>query len=355
MDSLTTIAIVTALILANGLFVAAEFAIVGVPRLAIERRARAGERVAAIVGHVIQDGRRRDRYIATAQIGITLSSLGLGMYGEHALAAWLVDHLDATTLPAWVSVHAVASVVAITTLTYFHIVIGEMVPKTFALQHAEKTALAVTPLMMVAQTMWLPLVAGLNALGDRLLRGIGLSQQGASNERYYTPEELQVVIEESQQAGLIRGETGRLIAEIMEFGESTAASIMVPRVRMAAIPIGETPEELVRRIAAAPHTRYPVYRDKPDDVVGFIGVKDLLRLVLAGEAIGQQHVRPLPVVPETTSLDRVLAAMKQDATPIALVVDEFGGTAGIVTLEDLFAEVVPFSGADTAKPAGPPR
>lgn len=341
MDSIIPIAIVTVLIVLNGLFVAAEFAIVGVPRLAIDRRARAGERVASVVRRIIDDNRQRDRYIATAQIGITVSSLGLGMYGEHVLAAWLVRHFEATSLGAWISVHAVASVVSITVLTYFHIVVGEMVPKTFALQHAERTALWVTPFMLVTQTLWLPLVVGLNSAGDWLLRLAGLAQQTSSQERYHSPEELQTVIEESQQAGLIRGETGRLIAEILEFGDSTVSSVMVPRVRMSAIPLGESPDGLASRIARAAHTRYPVYRDQPDDVVGFIDVKTLLSLVLAGEALGAQHVRAIPIVPETTSLDRVLAAMKQDATPLALVVDEFGGTAGIVALEDLFAAVAP--------------
>jgi CBS domain containing-hemolysin-like protein len=343
MDSLIPIVIVALLILMNGLFVAAEFAIVGVPRLAIEKRARAGERVARTVKFVIDDGRRRDRYIATAQLGITISSLGLGMYGEHTLAEWLVHRLEVTGLGAWLSVHAAASVIAVTILTYFHIVVGEMVPKSFALLHAERTTLAVTPPMMVIQTIWRPLVVALNAVGDWMLRLMGLSQQSGSTERYYTPEELQVVIEESQHAGLLRGETGRLIADVLEFGDATAASVMVPRVRMAAIPVGEAPDALAARVARTAHTRYPVYAGTPDNVIGFIGVKDLYRLIVDGLALAEAHIAPMPIVPASTSLDHVLAAMKKDATPMALVVDEFGGTAGLVTLEDLFGELMPES------------
>jgi CBS domain containing-hemolysin-like protein len=354
MDSLIPIVIVAVLILLNGLFVAAEFAIVGVPRLAIEKRARAGERVARTVKYVIDDGRRRDRYIATAQLGITISSLGLGMYGEHTLAEWLVHRLEVSELGAWLSVHAAASVIAVTILTYFHIVVGEMVPKSVALQHAERTTLAVTPPMMVIQTIWRPLVVALNAVGDWMLRLMGLSQQSGSAERYYTPEELQVVIEESQHAGLLRGETGRLIADVLEFGDATAASVMVPRVRMAAIPVGEEPEALAARLARTAHTRYPVYAGTPDNVIGFIGVKDIYRLIVDGVALAEAHVTPMPIVPAGTSLDHVLAAMKKDATPMALVVDEFGGTAGLVTLEDLFGELMPESGGAAGAPAPRP-
>ena len=343
MDSLIPIAIVAMLILLNGLFVAAEFAIVGAPRLAIEKRARAGERVARTVKYVIDDGRRRDRYIATEQLGITISSLGLGMYGEHTLAEWLVHRLEISGLGAWLSVHAAASVLAVTILTYFHIVVGEMVPKSVALLHAEQTTLAVTPPMMVIQTIWRPLVVALNAVGDWMLRLMGLSQQSGSAERYYTPEELQVVIEESQHAGLLRGETGRLIADVLEFGDATAASVMVPRVRMAAIPVGEEPAALAARLARTAHTRYPVYAGTPDNVIGFIGVKDIYRLIVDGLALAEAHVAPMPIVPASTSLDHVLVAMKKDATPMALVVDEFGGTAGLVTLEDLFSELMPES------------
>lgn len=341
MDSLLPVAVVALLILLNGLFVAAEFAIVGVPRLAIDRRARAGQRVARTVKHVIDDGRRRDRYIATAQLGITISSLGLGMYGEHTLAEWLIGRLEVTGLAAWLSVHAVASVIAVTVLTYFHIVIGEMVPKTFALQYAERTALAVTPPMLLIQTLWFPLVVGLNSVGDWMLRLAGLSQQTQSDERYYSPEELQVVIEESQHAGLIKGETGRLIADVIEFGDVTAESVMVPRVRMAAIPLGATPDQLAARVTRAAHTRYPVYGVTPDNVVGYIGVKDVYRLIVEGRTLVEADVRQVPIVPARASLDLVLGAMKKDATPIALVVDEFGGTAGMVTIEDLFGELMP--------------
>jgi CBS domain containing-hemolysin-like protein len=358
MDSLLPIAIVAVLILLNGLFVAAEFAIVGVPRLSIERRARAGERVARTVKYVIDDLRRRDRYIATAQLGITISSLGLGMYGEHTLAEWLVHRLEVTGLGAWLSVHATASVIAITVLTYFHIVVGEMVPKSFALLHAERTTLAVTPPMLVVQTIWLPLVVALNAVGDWMLRLMGLAQQSGSSEQYYTPEELQAVIQESEHAGLIRGETGRLIADVLEFGDATAASVMVPRVRMAAIPIGAAPDALAARVTRATHTRYPVYAGTPDNVIWFIGVKDLYRLIVDGVALAEAHVAPMPIVPASTSLDHVLAAMKKDATPMALVVDEFGGTAGLVTLEDLFGELMPEpdeAGAPDARRPGPSR
>lgn len=351
MDSLIPVLVITVLIGLNGLFVAAEFAIIGAPRLAIEGRARDGERVARLVRHIVSDNRRQDRYIATAQIGITLASLGLGMYGEHVLAAALVPHLERYTDWPWLPAHAVASVVAITVLTYFHIVVGEMVPKTFALQHAEKTALAVTPAMQAMQTLFYPLVVGLNAAGDRIIRAMGLAQQTPAHERYFTPDELQVVIEESRGAGLLPGEAGHIVQEILEFGELTAGTVMVPRVQVVGLPLGVRDAGIADRIQQSAHTRYPVYDGSLDQIVGFVHITDLLRRVLDGGAVEAADVGRLPAVPTTALLDRVLATMKEESTPMVLVIDEYGGTAGILTLEDLFSEVVP---ASTALAAGSP-
>jgi len=339
-DSVVTILVIAVLILLNGVYVAAEFAIVGAPRLAIERRARAGERLAGRVQRILEQPREQDRFIATAQLGITLASLGLGMYGEHALAAWIAGGLEAWGAARWIAAHAAATVIAVAVLTYFHIVVGEMVPKSLALQHAERTVLWITPPMLWTKGVLYPLVIGLNAIGNGVLRLLGLDRQVATHEKYYTPEELELVVQESEVAGALSAESGRLLREIFEFGELTAAHVMAPRVHVTGVPVGSSPAGIEEILTSAPHTRYPVYEQDLDHVLGMVHIKDLLRLIIAGRGLEREDARPIPTVPETASLDVVLAVMQRERTQMTLVVDEYGGTAGIVTLQDLFEEVV---------------
>jgi CBS domain containing-hemolysin-like protein len=332
--------IISALILLNGLFVAAEFAIVGAPRAAIDARAGQGDRLALLVQGVLRDPRRQDRYIATAQLGITLASLGLGMYGEHVLAEAIYHWLGERGGPAWLASHGVASVVAVGILTYFHIVIGEMVPKSLALQHAERLAVWITPPMLWTKNLLFPFVYALNEIGNLLLKGFGVNRQVQGIEQYYTSEELQLVVQESAELGALRAESSRMLQEIFEFGDLTAGQVMVPRVRISGLQVGSTPETIRDLLSGTAHTRYPVYEKDLDHIVGMVHIKDLLRLLLRNEAIAAGHARQLPVVPETAALDTVLAMMRKERTQMAVVIDEHGGTAGVVTLQDLFEEVV---------------
>lgn len=332
--------IITALIVLNGLFVAAEFAIVAAPRLSLERRAKAGQRIAARALAIMTTPRRQDQFIATAQLGITFASLGLGMYGEHVLAEWIAGGLEGSGVTRYIAAHALASVMSIAILTYFHIVIGEMVPKSLALQRAEATLVAVTPAMGVIRSVLRPLVIALNAIGNWVMALAGINRQTPSPEQYHSPEELQLVVEESQRAGVLSEESRDLLSGIFEFGGKIASEVMVPRVRITGIRVGMpagSVEEILRRV---PKARYPVYEGDLDNIVGVIHVKDLLRLMVAGAAVSPEDARPMPAIPETLVLDDVLAAMRRERTHMALVVDEHGGVAGIVTLEDLVEEVV---------------
>jgi CBS domain containing-hemolysin-like protein len=337
---LTAFLIVCGLILLNGLFVAAEFAVIGAPKAAIDARAARGHRLAGLVQGILRDPRKQDRYIATAQLGITLASLGLGMYGEHMLAGWLYAKLGQTGAPAWMVSHAVASVAAIGILTYFHIVIGEMVPKSIALQYAERSVLWISPVMMWVKNLLFPLVVTLNGIGNLILRLMGIARQHQSADHFYTPEELQLIVRESEQLGALRADSGQMLRELFEFGDLTAGEVMVPRVRLVGIEVGATPDTIRALLARAPHTRYPIFETDLDHILGGIHVKELFRLLLHGAEVGPQHARPLPVVPETAPLDVVLSTMRAERTQMAIVIDEHGGTAGIVTLEDLFEEVV---------------
>lgn len=340
MGSLVPVVIITVLILLNALFVAAEFAIVGAPRAAIERRAADGDAVAGVVAAILRDPRRQDRYIATAQLGITVASLGLGMYGEHVLADWIGHQLEGFGSLRAPAAHTLASVLAVGILTYFHIVVGEMIPKSLALQAAERSSLLVTPVMLVIQRIVILPVVALNAVGNGLLRLVGINRFASTGEQYRTPEELQFIIRESQAGGMLRRESADVVQELLEFGDLTAGEVMIPRVRVTGIPAGASAEDMLRIFRASPHTRYPVYDGSLDQIVGVVHIKDILRRIPNRRGLRPQEVREVPFIPETAEMDTVLAAMRRVNSQMAVVMDEHGGTAGVITIEDLFEEVV---------------
>jgi CBS domain containing-hemolysin-like protein len=339
-DAAWLFVIIAVLVVANGLFVAAEFAIVGASRAAIEHQASEGSLLAQRVARILHDPQRQDRYIATTQVGISIASVGLGMYGERALAERILPWLLPLGEAGWFTAHGVASGVALAALTYVHIVVGEMVPKALALQRAQRTVLYVTPVIEAIQLAIRPLVVGLNAIGNGLLRVVGVRRAEVHAERYHSAEELQLIIQESQEGGQLRGESGKILRDLFEFGDLTAAEVMVPRVRLAGIPVGMEVDELRELVRRHPHTRYPVHTGDLDNITGSIHIKALLRHFVAGRPVTAADARPLPYVPGTTPLNEVLAAMRRYRSQMAIVMDEHGGTAGVVTIGDLFDEVV---------------
>lgn len=339
MDSLIPILIITFLIVVNGVFVAAEFAIIGVPLASLERRAKQGHRVARRVVAIVRDPRQQDQYIATAQLGITFASLGLGMYGEHVLAEWFYGVFAVFGPLEWVPRHAVATVAAVASLTYLHIVLGEMVPKALALQQAERTTLWIArPVLGVKMALY-PLVFGLNSLGNLLLRLFGVNRQFAQRLGH-TPAELEFVIEESQEGGALRAEAGTLLQDLLQFTSLTAGEVMVPRIKVAGIPLGEPADKLARLLRGSSYTRFPVYRGGLDDIAGCVHVKDLLDKLLNGHPVTEAGLRPVAFVPHTADVDAVMRAMQSAKAELAVVLDEYGGTAGIVTVKDLMDEVL---------------
>ena len=339
MSILVPIVIIALLVILNGVFVAAEFAIVGAPRSAVDRLAGRGIRAAIRVQKILRDPRSQDRYIATAQLGITLASLGLGMYGEHVLAEWIFHLLEPIGPVEWISVHAVASVLSVTILTYFHIVIGEMIPKSIALQHALATSLWITLPMLWLKLIFFPFIVALNGLGNLLLRAVGIVRAEAHSQ-YHTSEELQFIVKESEQSGLLRSEQGEVLRELFDFGDLTAGEVMVPRVRIIGLQVGLSREAILSIIDTSPHTRYPVYEENLDKICGVIHIKELMVLIHKNEPLGTHQLHRVPFVPYTASLPTVIAAMNEARTQMVVVMDEHGGTEGILTIEDLFEEIV---------------
>jgi CBS domain containing-hemolysin-like protein len=349
LDALIPTVIVVGLILLNGFFVAAEFAIVGAPRPAIERRAAEGQRVARLVAKILNNAREQDRFIATAQLGITLASLGLGMYGEHLLAAWIAEQLEGWGAGRWIAAHTLGSITAVVILTYFHIVVGEMVPKSIALQHSERAVLWIAPVMRVVQWISFPFVVALNGIGNGVLRLVGIRRDVHTTDHYRTPDDLAYLVHEAQEGGLLRSEAARVVAELLDFGELTAGEVMVPRVRVVAIELGTTAQELRSLLAESPFTRYPVSDGSIDRIVGMMHVKDILRCLPSCTTLQREHIRTVPYVPATASIDHVMTVMRQANSQMAVVLDEHGGTAGVLTSEDLFEEVVGDIGDDASK------
>lgn len=349
---MTVVIVTVLLLLANALFVAAEFAVIGTPRFAVERKAGLGDSFARRLLRLLTQPVEQDKFIATAQLGITLASLGLGMYGEHTFASWLEVRLQFSPTQNFIAAHTLSSILAVATLTYLHIFIGEMVPKALALSHAEATMRALYWPMRLIFIVLYPFVYVLNAAGNFGLRLLGVRREAHTTDQIYTHEELAIIVEESIEGGALREESGTLLRELLEFGDRTAGEAMVPRVRVVGIPVGATPAVVRELLLRHRHTRYPVYESDLDHIAGMLHVKDLLRRILADEKISNTDLRPMPFVPESAALDVVLQTMQRAQAHMAVVIDEHGGTAGVISLEDLFEEVV--GEIDEGAPSAPP-
>jgi len=329
---------VVVLVLANAFFVAAEFALVGARRTRLDEMARAGDGKARLARRAVQS---LDRYISATQLGITLASLGLGWIGEPALAGLIIGGfgwLPATL--ATVATHGVASIIAFIIITILHIILGELVPKALALLYPETLSTWVAaPLMGFAWIMAWP-IAFLNGTANRLLRLMRISPPG-EHERLHSPEEIRMLVEQSTEGGSLLKEDARLLEGVFEFSEKTAQEVMTPRTQMVALDSSLTVEEAADEVAVARRSRYPVYTESLDEIVGVVHAKDILTAIRARPHETVRGImRPPLFVPGTREVEDVLADMKRLKTHLAVVLDEYGGTAGLVTMEDLLEEIV---------------
>jgi CBS domain containing-hemolysin-like protein len=331
--------VVALLVLANAFFVAAEFALVASRRTRIEAMIRRGDGKAKLVRRAIVS---LDRYIGATQLGITLASLGLGWVGEPAVARTIEAAFAGLPEPfATVVTHGVAGAIAFAIITFLHIVLGELAPKALALLHPEQTSRWVAAPLIVFTVATNPFIWALNGTANLIIRGLGL-RQPSERERVHSPEEIRMLVEQSRKGGALDRDDARLLAGVFEFSEKNAREVMTPRTDIVAFPAGEDLAHAADRIAQAGRSRYPVYRGSLDDISGIVHAKDVLAVLRKGDggASLESLQRPAHFVPGTREVEDVLADMKLLKTHMVIVLDEFGGTAGLVTMEDLLEEIV---------------
>ena len=320
---------VAVLILLNGFFVGAEYGLVTVRRTRLAELAATGDRRAR---QVLGITAAPPRFIAAMQLGVTLTSLAIGALGEHALAK-VFDPVLATVL---------AVILAYLILTFLHVVIGELVPKAVALRYSERTALAVSTPVRTFFVVMRPLIWVLQRSTELLLRAVGLQAPG-SEGIVHSEAELKMLVSESTERGEIEEGEQEMLYKVFDFADKEVSDVMVPRPEVVALSVDLPPEQALQAVLDSPYTRYPVYRGSLDEIVGVLHVRDLIEAMhergIASVQV-EELLRPAYMVPETKDLAALLTEFRKQNQHMAIVLDEYGNTEGIVTLEDVLEEIV---------------
>ncbi len=324
------------LVFVNGFFVAAEFALVSVRRTRVDQLANEGSSRAKLTQRVLKD---LELYIAATQLGITMASLGIGFLAEPA-----IEHLVRPTLTAWGigagSVTTLSFVIAFGMSTALHIVFGELAPKSLALQRAEHVSMAVSIPLVVFATVFRPVIYVLNATGNAVVRLFGL-RPVAGHHSVHSEEEIRMIVSASRQEGVLEEQEKELLNNVFDLSDTPVRGIMTPRVDMIAIEAGASLRRLMLVNEEHGYSRIPIYRDTPDNIVGIAYVGDILRHIDRLDTVTVDEIaRPTVFAPENMKVIDLFSLLQRKKTHLAVVVDEFGGTAGIVTLEDAVEEVV---------------
>jgi CBS domain containing-hemolysin-like protein len=330
------------LILANAFFVAAEFALVSVRRTRIEELVTQGNVTARTVKQVIHDP---DRFIAATQLGITIASLALGWIGEPAVAH-LIEPLfgfaPESILPR-ATAGAIATIVAFALITFLHVVIGELAPKSVALGFPEESALFVARPMVIFENIFRPAIWALNGTGNWLLKRIGLTRP-TGHQLVHSVEELKMLVSASTAGGELEPVEREFAERAFDFADRQVGEVMIPRTSMMAVEETATIQDFLDLFAQVSHSRFPVYSGTLDNIVGFVWVKDVLRAMAKGPDARRQPItsilRTALYVPATKEIGALFSEMQKQKVQLAIVLDEYGGTAGMVTIEELIEEVV---------------
>jgi CBS domain containing-hemolysin-like protein len=334
---------ILALVLLNGFFVAAEFSLVRSRRTRLEAMVRSGDRLARLA---LRATSNIGRVLSASQLGVTLASLGLGWIAEKTLAG--IFEQAFTRLPFAIEVSlsvTIAGIVAYTVLTYLHVVLGELTPKAAALNHPERFAKWLAPPLLAFGWVMSPFIWVLNRSANRILQAFGQST-AAMNETVHSPEELRLLVEQAQESGSLERSDAKMLGAVFEFSEKNAREVMTPRTEIIAFPVDATLPEILKIVEESGVSRYPIYNESIDDIVGMVLAKDLLRVLIAGPS-GQpvefslrDMMRPVHMIPGSREVEDVLADFKRLKIHMAIVLDEYGGTAGVITMEDLLEEIV---------------
>lgn len=337
---LSTWAVIVVLVALTALYVAAEFAAVSVRRDKIRQKAEQGDARAIQLLPVLDDSRRLDRYIAGCQVGITLTSLVLGAFGQATLAVELRPLFERWGGLQGAAAQSTSTAVVLIALTTLQMVLSELVPKSLALQRPTQTALWTVRPMRWSLFLFSGFIKVLNGFALAILRLLGAPQTG--HRHIHSPQEIDLLIAESRDGGLLEPDEHRRLRRALQLGVRPARHLMVPRGQMAAVEIGSRPAEVLRWVADTPFTRLPVYRGAIDNVVGTLHTKDLvLRYLDEGDrATIESVMRPALIVHESVTADRLLSLMRERGNRQAIVADEFGGVSGLVTLTDVLTEVL---------------
>ena len=328
------------LVALNGLFVAAEFALVKIRATQVDRLVREGKTSSGLVEEATN---KLDAYLSVSQLGITISSLGLGWIGEPAFAHFLEPLLEPLGVPEG-SIHIIAFAAAFGTITFLHVVFGELAPKSVAIARAEATALFVAPFMRAFYYVFWPGIVVFNGTANAVVRLFGIPAASEAEETH-SEEELRIIIEQSTRQGVLNTDEEHMLEAVFELEDTRAREIMVPRPDVVALPADTSLQDLILATAGK-HTRYPVFEGtSPDRVVGMVHVKDVLEAIketrsLEANVSARDIMRDVLIVPENRRVDELLKDLQKQGLQMAAVIDEWGSFEGIVTMEDIVEEIV---------------
>jgi CBS domain containing-hemolysin-like protein len=329
--------LVLVLVLLNGFFVAAEFALVKVRQSKLQQLVNEGSGKAK---YAMAVAKKLDTYLSATQLGITLASLGLGWVGEPAVAGLLVEPLfHVLHVQTSVFSDALAFIISFGVITFLHIVLGELAPKSFAIQKAELTSLWLSGPLLFFYKVFRPIIWILNGAANTFLRWIGV-EPASDHEAAHTEEELRILMDESAKGGLINKDEMMLFDNIFEFSDRIAREVMLPRTDMDCLFLDLSFEDNLKTVYETKHSRYPVGVEDKDQILGFVHIADLLTADPDVEQDLRTFIRPILNVPESMEISQVLKLMQKKHSQLAVVIDEYGGTAGLITLEEILEEIV---------------
>lgn len=330
--------VITILILLNALYVAAEFSVVSAKKAKLSLLAEDGNRVARAVLNIVEDHARLDAYVATCQLGITVTSLLLGFYGQSQLTEYISPFLQSWGNLSALAAGSLSATVILLALTGLQVLLGELVPKNIGIQYPERLALLTAAPMRWSIAVFRPLIWLFNGSGQLIMRLLGREVIG-EHAHIHAPDEIVMLVEESSKAGVLRKEERRLLKNTLQLRDSKVREVMIPRPHMLASPDNMDFDQLFSTLVESPYSRLPVYRGSIDNIIGVVHLKDLLCLSGGERRNVSQIIKPVPFVPETTPVKTVFSLLQRRHLQVAIVLDEFGGTAGMVTLEDLIEEI----------------